>query len=286
MTAPLSGTHDLFAAYRQLRAAHDAEELFARAAGMAQAGSGFTRAVVLHVQDGVLVAGRTPLADPASDALRRDALRNPIVLRSGSAEANRLRRPYVAEQSSQGASPLAEQLGLGDHAYAPVAPEGDALALLVVDRDGPAVTPADELVVDRIAVTVAIALENVVLQMRAATLAEEVRQFAGNAQALAREVLAAPTVLPGRHGLGSTFTASARPTSAAELSDLFSPRERTIAGLLAEGRTNREIAEALVLSTETVKSHVSRILRKLDADNRVEAAARYLGLVNEERRFG
>jgi two-component system response regulator DevR len=53
-----------------------------------------------------------------------------------------------------------------------------------------------------------------------------------------------------------------------ELSD----RERQIAGFLVQGLTNKEIAEQLFLSTETIKSYVARILRKLGARNRVQAA--------------
>ncbi len=41
--------------------------------------------------------------------------------------------------------------------------------------------------------------------------------------------------------------------------------------LLAEGRTNREIAAALYLSAETVKSYVSQLFSKLEVRNRVEA---------------
>jgi len=50
-------------------------------------------------------------------------------------------------------------------------------------------------------------------------------------------------------------------------------RELDIADLVAEGKTNAEIAEALVLSVFTVKNHVSSILMKLDVRTRTEAAA-------------
>jgi DNA-binding NarL/FixJ family response regulator len=43
---------------------------------------------------------------------------------------------------------------------------------------------------------------------------------------------------------------------------------------VARGRTNREIAEALVVSPRTVDMHVRNILRKLDCRSRVEAAGR------------
>jgi DNA-binding NarL/FixJ family response regulator len=55
----------------------------------------------------------------------------------------------------------------------------------------------------------------------------------------------------------------------------------THVGLPAEGRTNREIGERLYMSEKTASVHVSRILAKLGAANRAEAAAsaERLGLV-------
>lgn len=49
-------------------------------------------------------------------------------------------------------------------------------------------------------------------------------------------------------------------------------REREILAHVAEGLSNREIAERLVLSPETVKSHVAAILDKLDLSDRTQAA--------------
>jgi DNA-binding NarL/FixJ family response regulator len=56
----------------------------------------------------------------------------------------------------------------------------------------------------------------------------------------------------------------------------LSPREDEILRLLADGMTDREIGESLTISTRTVETHVSNILRKLDSRNRAEAARRYL----------
>jgi DNA-binding NarL/FixJ family response regulator len=52
----------------------------------------------------------------------------------------------------------------------------------------------------------------------------------------------------------------------------LSERELAVLALVAEGQTNAEIAEALILSEKTVRNHVSTILEKLELTNRIEAA--------------
>lgn len=53
----------------------------------------------------------------------------------------------------------------------------------------------------------------------------------------------------------------------------LSDQERRILSLIAEGKTNREIAGVIFVSESTVKTHVSSILRKLELTRRSEAAA-------------
>ena len=54
-------------------------------------------------------------------------------------------------------------------------------------------------------------------------------------------------------------------------------REREVLDLLAEGASNQQIARSLAISLKTVQNHVSRILDKLQAADRTQAALRRPG---------
>jgi len=71
--------------------------------------------------------------------------------------------------------------------------------------------------------------------------------------------------------LGQTVT-SLSPAAPSSLDDL-SQREVEVLRLLAAGRSNRDIAEALYISLNTVATHVRNILTKTGTANRTEAAA-------------
>jgi DNA-binding NarL/FixJ family response regulator len=95
-------------------------------------------------------------------------------------------------------------------------------------------------------------------------------------------------VAAGESLLDSTVTARVLerlrnpPEEPDPLSDL-TPQERRILDLIAEGRTNRQIAEAMFLAEKTVKNYVSHLLAKLGMARRAEAAA-YAARLAEQRR--
>jgi DNA-binding NarL/FixJ family response regulator len=64
------------------------------------------------------------------------------------------------------------------------------------------------------------------------------------------------------------------------LRELFTRRELNIVAQMVDGRSNREIAAELQISPETVKTYVARVMRKLGASNRADAAVRFLRLTS------
>lgn len=84
-----------------------------------------------------------------------------------------------------------------------------------------------------------------------------------------------------RHGLAVLGGAGAglvdrRPST--DLAELLSPTERKILLLIREGRTTEQIAREVYLSPSTVKYHVTALMEKLGATNRVTLAIRALEL--------
>ncbi len=116
----------------------------------------------------------------------------------------------------------------------------------------------------------------------------------GGARGYVTKAITAPELLSAIHRVaagdavfsprlaGFVLDAFANPGQAvADDLDQLSPREREVMRFIARGYTYREVARELVLSTRTVESHVSSVLRKLQLSNRHELTrwARSRGVV-------
>lgn len=99
-----------------------------------------------------------------------------------------------------------------------------------------------------------------------------------------REAIFGPGI--ARRVLG--FFSIARPTIPSRVFPELSERERELLALVAQGRSNQEIAEQLGLTLKTVRNHVSNIFNKLQVADRAQAAlrAREAGLGYGKREDG
>jgi DNA-binding NarL/FixJ family response regulator len=96
--------------------------------------------------------------------------------------------------------------------------------------------------------------------------AEEIRAAV---EAVARgEAALDPAV---QHHVVAALAAPAAEDEAPELPDGLTPREAEVLGLIAAGLTNAEIADRLVVSAATVKSHVNHIFAKAGVRDRAQA---------------
>jgi DNA-binding CsgD family transcriptional regulator len=94
------------------------------------------------------------------------------------------------------------------------------------------------------------------------------REVADVARAAARKLGAAPLLGELRaQGAGAGRRTAEGPTTA------LTPREQEVLALVAQGRSNRDVAGQLYISTKTVSVHVSNVLAKLGVGGRTEAVA-------------
>ena len=82
-----------------------------------------------------------------------------------------------------------------------------------------------------------------------------------------------PDVVPavGRHTRPRRGDRLTRASEDTDVLDMLSPRERDVLRRMVEGKRGRDIAQDLVISTDTVRTHIRSIFAKLDVHSSLEA---------------
>jgi DNA-binding CsgD family transcriptional regulator len=266
-------------ALRRLRTMGSLEALFREATQALCENLGFERAAMFSVQGRSLTleSVHERHASPARlEELTRLAA-DPPPLGPGLHESEVLRRQRAILVEDAESDPRALGLLPGAAAFvaAPVICHERPVGLIHVDlhTDGHALTEYDRGTVWAFAEGFGYALERSVL-------ADRLRQQSARVVALVRSAEASMTELsrpeieleaPGIR----TIAPLVRARAANPLEDELTRRELEVLSMVAEGETNARIARRLIVSEDTVKTHVKHILRKLDVHNRSQAVSRF-----------
>ncbi len=168
------------------------------------------------------------------------------------------------------------------HSYvaAPVMPTGKVIGFLHADRlySGTTVDEIDRDTVWAFAEGFGYAYERTVLLERMRRQHAEVRQALASADEAVRALQDADLDLRKIEPVERSPAAQSLAEIQTRVLSMLTRREVEVLRLMAAGRTNQQIADELVISAGTVKSHVKRVLRKLHATNRAEAASAYVRL--------
>jgi LuxR family transcriptional regulator, regulator of acetate metabolism len=290
----IDGVLQVQRALAHLRAIGSTEQMLARAPEAVCTYCGFKMAILWQVEDEGVV---TPVSaydvkDPRFHEkvqhfcgkfapLRLDAmvLENDIVRR---------RAPLIVHDAlndPRAIRELTRASNIRSYVAAPVMPEGRVIGFLhastlavddILDRD----------VLWAFAEGYGYALERTILLRRLHDQGERIRELVVSTESVLTEIreagLQISTASAGLQAAESGPVRSAifsAPDS--RIHQLLTRRELEIMELLAHGETNRQIADRMVVSEGTVKSHVSQILRKMRAANRAEAVSKYMRLTNQ-----
>jgi DNA-binding CsgD family transcriptional regulator len=263
----------------RLRGAASVEAQFHNAAQALCEDAGFERAAVFSLRGRTLHAESVYVGGPQGEA-GRDLAR----VCSGSfqlgpwlreSEALRRRRPLLIGDAANDPRALGLLPGASSYVLAPLVCQQSAVALVHADRGvtGSVVTELDREKLRAFVEGLGLALERAVLAERLRAQSERVLDLVRSTAASVRELSRSGLELPSS-GLSASVSGNETAPDH-ELDELLTRRELQVLAVLAEGETNARIAERLVVSEDTVKTHVKSILRKLGLHNRSQAVSRY-----------
>jgi LuxR family transcriptional regulator, regulator of acetate metabolism len=293
-TRRIDGVLQVQRALAHLRAIGSTEQMLAKAPEAVCTYCGFRAAILWRVEEGVV----TPVsAHSVEDRHFFEKVQRfcgkfaPLQLDAMVLESDMLRRRgalivHDALNDPRVIRELTRASDIRSYVAAPVMPEGRVIAFLhastlavddILDRD----------VLWAFAEGYGYALERTILLRRLHDQGERIRELVVSTESVLAEIREAGLQI-STASEGLQQAAEAEPVRAAMFSapdsrvhQLLTRRELEIMELLAHGETNRQIADRIVVSEGTVKSHVSQILRKMHAANRAEAVSKFIRLTSQ-----
>ncbi len=280
-------------AVQELRSITSPASMLGQAPSALCGASKLERVVLSLTEEGRLVAEAAHFSNDragATDVLAR--LRaEPVALEHPLIETELLRRRRATIVDDAQVHPrvdrrLAELMGWASYAAAPLVVGPHVIGMIHADRGAAQrLDVLDRDVLWEFTSLLAQAYESASLRRALRHEREQLREFLDWLGARSGELTDAPLRLATMQRPPRRSTAPPVAPVGGERDDrvvfegLLTRRELDVLRLLADGSSNKAIAEALVISDGTVKFHVNSILRKLRVANRAEAVARYLRLL-------
>jgi DNA-binding CsgD family transcriptional regulator len=272
-----------------LRRLTSPRDILAAAARELSSVSELERVVVSGIREGAMVAEAVEIRGDehrAAEALQ--ALRaHPVRLEHPLIEAELLRRRRATIVTGAGADPRVDPtmttiMGWDAYVAAPIAVRSSVIGVLHADRGlGRPLEAEHRDAVWEFALGLARVYDSATLRRTLRSERERIGRLLESLGERSRALSEAPLELVPRPATSPTAPASAADgerSARPGAEQVLTRRELEILDLLAEGRSNRAIADELVISPGTVKFHVNSILRKLRVANRAEAVSRYFAL--------
>lgn len=252
------------------------------------------RAMIFLLRDGHLHATATYFTgqdDWAADC-HAQAVQTPIDLSAGRLETEMIRRQLPALMTGtlddpQAFKPIVHMIRTPSYVAVPIVVDGAVAGSLhldaysrgrdvdAVDRDAAAVfAQSIGRALERALAAEELAAQRAVLSELARRTDNRLRLLhrAPPSRPAAQDVPASPLPIPGQ------VKRPARAPATADALANLTRRETEILQLMSTGATNAQIANRFIVAEGTVKTHVKRILRKLNVTNRGQAVAVYAGL--------
>ncbi|WNG93926.1 LuxR C-terminal-related transcriptional regulator [Mycobacterium sp. ITM-2016-00318] len=271
----------------KLRAVDDVAMIVDRAPRELVQSCGFDRAVLFRVHEGRMVMESAYFGEDRDGAEKMvhfaQSVAPPLDHMLLETEMIRRRAPAIVRDARNDARvnrPIVDFSMTHSYVAAPVMPTGKVIGFLHADRlySGRKVDDIDRDTVWAFAEGFGYAYERTVLQERMRRQHAEVRRALASADAAARALQDADLNLRKIEPVERSPAARSLAEVQTRVMAMLTRREIEVLRLMAAGRTNQQIADELVISAGTVKSHVKRVLRKLHATNRAEAASAYVRL--------